>query len=105
MFDYTATVEATEATAVDFKLFNSLKSTGKVLALDFMKRLAEDDEFRAAMVRNPVATAASFGFELDASKLPENGVQLPSKAVIARYLDIMATRFSASPEAIIVFRL
>ncbi len=104
MFDHTS-AQALE-TSFDTYTFAQLpESSRKALALEFMTRLARDDDFREALVRNPVATAAHFGFAIDPNKLPQQQIRLPEKAVIAQYLEVLAARFSAQPSIIIVFGL
>jgi putative modified peptide len=70
-----------------------------------IERLAEDDEFRAKMERDPVAAAAEYGFVIDASKLPANGITLPPKDVLRKQADELAARFYASPDVIVIFNI
>lgn len=102
MFDQAHTIEMSGTEAATFQDF---KPIGKMRALDMCQRLAKDDDFRDAMVNNPLATLSEYGFELSPSDLPEGGVKLPSKEVMAKHLDIIATRFSESQVVIMVFAL
>ena len=43
----------------------------------FLSQLANDEELRAAVKRDPVGTLAQFGIEVDPAKVPET-IELPS---------------------------
>jgi hypothetical protein len=102
MFDQVHTIEMSGTEAATFQDF---KPIGKMRALDLCQRLAKDDAFRDAMVREPLATLSEYGFELNAEDLPEGGVKLPSKDVMVKHMDIIATRFAESQAIIMYFAL
>lgn len=75
------------------------------LSVAFIKRLATDDAFRAETVSDPVAAAAKYGFSVDRRMLPESGITLPSKAVLAEHIDLIAQQFAAASSVVIMFRI
>ena len=80
-------------------------TSNKTLAQAFVERLSHDDAFRAAMIADPVAASAQYGFSIDRSQLPEGGIKLPSKAVMAEHLDAISERFAAAASVIVMFRI
>lgn len=72
-------------------------------ALHFVRRLAEDDHFREAVQRDPVAAAAEYGFRIDPSSIPAGGVVLPSKESLGAQAESLAERFHTSSEIVIIF--
>lgn len=95
----------------DFDIQNTTLETAatvtsnKTLAQAFIERLSRDDDFRAAMVADPVATSAQYGFSIDRSRLPEGGITLPSKEIMSEHLDSISERFAAAASVVVMFRL
>lgn len=54
-----------------------------------------DDEFRAQLQANPVATLAEFGFDID-SEIAPHGITLPSKEHIKENFDLLSKQIEAS---------
>ncbi len=69
----------------------------------FIKQIANDDDFRAQVERDPVAALALHGFTIDPTKLPANGVTLPSKDVLHSREEEMSERFADACDIIIHF--
>lgn len=69
-----------------------------------LARLAEDDAFRRAVERDPVAAFAEYGFQLDPEGLPKGGVRLPDKATLRRNLDAMSAEMT-SAMAVVFFKV
>jgi len=97
MFDFNTQNTTLETTAT--------VASNKTLAHAFIERLARDDAFRAAMVVDPVATSAQYGFSIDRKRLPEGGITLPSKEVMNEHLDVIAERFAAAASVIVMFTI
>jgi putative modified peptide len=71
--------------------------------LALLQGLAEDDELRARMETDPVATLAEFGFVVDPSIAPER-VSLPSKEHLRENADKFARQLEATSGWIIFCR-
>lgn len=80
-------------------------ASNKTLAHAFIERLARDDAFRAEMIADPVGTVAQYGFSIERSCLPANGITLPSKDVLNTHLDLFAEKFAASASVVVFFQL
>ena len=97
MFDFATNHESYETTATI--------ASAKSLAHAFIERLGRDDAFRAFTMADPVAATAQYGFTIDPSKLPAQGITLPSKDVLNARLDEVAQQFAAAASAVIVFTI
>lgn len=75
----------------------------KQQAQALLARLAEDDELRARLEANPVATLAEFGFEIDPAIAPYR-VTLPSKEHIRENAELLAAQLEATSGWIIFAR-
>jgi putative modified peptide len=100
MFDQTIT-NTTFDSAAAMASFNGTNT----LAHAFIERLATDDAFRAETVADPVAATAKYGFSVDRRQLPEGGITLPPKAVLAQHTKLIAEQFAASSSVVVAFRL
>lgn len=68
---------------------------GQTKAQQLLQRLATDDEFRARMEKDPVATFADYGFVID-PKIAPASVTLPSKEHIKANADLLAQQLDAT---------
>jgi putative modified peptide len=66
-----------------------------------LKKLASDDEFRAAFEANPIPVLAKFGIDVDAKTAPAT-VTLPSKDEIAKNFDTLSQEMHATM-AVVIF--
>jgi putative modified peptide len=64
-------------------------------ARKLLDRLAKDDEFRARMEADPVATFAEYGFTIDHAIAP-NKITLPSKDEISKSIDLLSKQIEAT---------
>lgn len=69
--------------------------TEQTKAQQLLKRLATDDEFRARMEKDPIATFADYGFVID-PKIAPAAVALPSKEHIQANADLLAKQLDAT---------
>jgi hypothetical protein len=59
----------------------------------FLTKVGTDDNYRDALVRDPVGTLATEGITIDPLQVPNNGIRLPSKADILANLDNWTDEF------------
>lgn len=62
----------------------------------FFERLAEDDEFRAAVVADPATVMDDYGIEYDPSQIPDT-VRLPSKEALRENLGEYVDKLGNEP--------
>lgn len=60
--------------------------TGRDQAVEFVRRLADDDEFRARLEKDPKGVLWDYGVEVSPELIPAT-VELPPKADVRRMLD------------------
>lgn len=60
--------------------------TGRDQAVEFVRRLAEDDDFRERLQRDPKTVLWDYGVEISPDMIPET-VELPTKEDVRRMLD------------------
>ncbi|HOV59095.1 MAG TPA: NHLP-related RiPP peptide [Rhodanobacteraceae bacterium] len=69
----------------------------------FLQKLAEDDQFRQRVQKDPLGALAEYGFHPDPKTIPAGGVSLPSSEHIASNLDDLGAKLTSSL-GIVVFK-
>lgn len=64
--------------------------------LGFLRGLATDAAFRAAVEADPVAEFAKVGIKVNPAEVPPEGIKLPSAASILGNLDHLAERVEST---------
>jgi hypothetical protein len=62
----------------------------------FLRKLATDAAFRAAVEHDPIVELAALGIKVDPKDLPPEGIKLPSNASILQNLDHLAERVEST---------
>ena len=65
-------------------------------SLALLRRIAQDDQFRAKLESNPQAALATYGVEIDPSSVPQK-VTLPGKAATRESLEDLGEGLSLIP--------
>ena len=62
----------------------------------FLKKLATEPAYRAAVEADPIGELNKLGFKIDPKDIPPEGIKLPSNASILQNLDHLAERVEST---------
>ena len=71
---------------------SSMPSVTREQIRAFLNRVATDEEYRAQLMSDPVATLAAEGFAFSEEEIPRSGITLPSNEYILDNLEALTDK-------------